>query len=262
MKKIFLPFIALALLSPTITLANTNEIPAPQEEKVYLPKIIDNASLLTEEQISKLEVKSAEIKAVYDFDVVILTVPDIGYEVPMTFSSNFYHRNNYHEDGIIFLISMGERDWDFSTFNYGRYVFTDDYGLDYIVNGIIPPLSDGDYYKSFTRFLNYADAFLLEAESGTPYNSQHRFINKNKVMLFAILGAFLISLLIIFFMGYRMNTKRARNLAHEYCVQDSINRTEAEDTYLYTTLSKTAKPKASSSGGGGSSRSGGRSGKF
>ena len=257
MKKILFSFMLIIIMSlavPTL-FANTNE-------KIEPKYIIDNAHLLTSEEVLQLEIKSAEIKEKYNFDTVVLTVDDIGNSSPMTYSSNFYHKNNYSENGIIFLISMGERDWDISTFNYGREVFTDDYGLDYMVSKIVPHLSDGDYNKGFSNFLYYADTFLLEAESGTPYSAENKILPKNKIMLIILTVAFIISALIIFFMIRSMNTKKPKNFAHEYVKQESINMTERNDTFLYRTVTRTARAKKSSSGSGGGGRSGGRSGKF
>lgn len=227
--------------------------------------IIDNASLLTDEEVLELEAKSEEINKKYNFDVVILTVPDMSSEMPMTYSSNFFHNNGYNENGIIFLISMLERDWDISTFNYGQDVFTDDYGLDYIINNIVPYLSDGEYNKSFSKFLYYVDAFLLEAESGSPYNLDNKFIQKHTIMIFIAIVAFIISIVVLVLMGFSMNTKVSENFAHEYVNGESINITERNDVFLYRTVTRTAKPKEKSSSGGSGgriSRVGGRSGKF
>ncbi len=257
MKKILFPLMLIIILSLAITtlFANTNE-------KIELKYIVDNAHLLTSEEALQLEIKSVKIKENYNFDTVVLTVDDIGNSSTMTYSSNFYHKNNYGENGIIFLVSMGERDWDISAFNYGREVFTDDYGLDYIVSKIVPPLSDADYNKSFSNFLYYADTFLLEAGSGIPYSAANKILPKNKIMLIILIVALLISALIIFFMISSMNTKKQNDFAHEYVKQESINMTERNDTFLYRTVTRTAKPKKKSSSGGGGSRRSGRSGKF
>lgn len=224
--------------------------------------IIDGASLLTDRQLEKLEVKSAEINKKYNFDAIILTVYNMGNLTPMEYSSNFFH-NNYNEDGVVFLVSMEERDYDISTFSYGKEVFTDDYGLDYIIDNVVPSLSDGNYNKSFSEFLSYVEDFVSEAKSKTPYGTDNKYFQKNKIMAFITIAAFLISVLVIIFMVFSMNTKKPENLAHDYMNRESVNMTERNDVFLYRTVSKTARPKEdSSSGRSGNSRSGGRSGKF
>ena len=267
MKKILFILIIVLSFAATTLLANTNELlDIPQDQKELTTSItqyvVDNASLLTDEEVLKLEAKSIEIKQKYNFDTIILTVDDIGNNMPRQYSSDFFHNNNYHEDAIIFLISMGERDWDISLFGNGRSVFTDEYGLDYIVEKVIPHLSDGDYNKSFSNFLYYADDFLLEAESNTPYSLESKIIPKNKIMIIVAIVALVIAISVIVFMAHGMSTKKSKNFAHEYVKRESINMTERTDMFLYRTVIKTARPKRSSSSGGGGSRSGGRSGKF
>jgi len=244
--------------------------PVSAEEKLILLEtlyIIDKASLLTNKEVLELEARGVEINEKYNFDAVILTVPDIGNLTPMEYSSNFFHNNSYNEDGVVFLISMGERDVDISAFNYGKEVFTDDYGIDYVYEKVVPYLSDENYNKSFSKFLYYADIFLLEAESGTPYSADNKFFQKNKIMIIVAICALAISILVIIVMVRSMNTKKPKDLAHSYIERESINMTEKSDIFLYRTVTKTKKPEKESSsssddGGGSSTRSGGRSGKF
>jgi len=274
MKKIFFALALLIVLSsaPLTVFADTlqsiNERFLERDSSIPVPTeyIIDTASLLTAEQVSKLEAKTAQIKETYDFDVVIVAVPDLSGKTPQTYSMDFYIDNGYNENGIIFLVSMADRDWDISTFNYGLSVFTEEYGLDYVSNNVLPALSEGNYNKSFSKFLNYADAFLLEAKSGTPYSTDNTFLEKNTIMLFSIIGAFVIAIVVIVFMASHMNTKKPKDLVHEYVNKESIHETERSDMFLYRTVTKTEKPKRDSSDDDDddddSSGSGGRSGKF
>ena len=296
MKKILLPMFMIILSSIiTVAFANTTSIDNTSIDNTSIDNrtgnsnlvvdqkdistqstryVTDNASLLTAEEVLKLEAKSVAIKERYNFDVVIVTTSDTLDKSPMDYSNDFYRSNNYHKDGIIFLISMADRDFDISTFNYGEEVFTDDYGLDYLFEKIIPYFSRGEYNEGFSTFLNHADTFLLQAKSGTPYNINNKIVStdsesegipKHIIMIGVIIGALIISVIAIVMMASKMNTKKPKNLAKDYVNNESIKMTDQSDLFLYKNVVKKAKPKRTKNSSGGSissSRSSGRSGKF
>ena len=173
LKKVFLS--GLACLSLIVPLS------AGAEGKLNdadLPRVVDEADLLSDSEEKELAGKIEDLTDKYDFDIVIVTADTINGETPMAYADDYYDYNGYgagaDNDGILLLLSMEDRDWWISTTGYGIDAFTD-YGIDVIGDEIVPDLSNGDYYSAFTEFIDLTDDFLAEAEKGTPYDIDHKY---------------------------------------------------------------------------------------
>lgn len=237
------------------------------------PRVIDNAGLLEEGRAAELEQEIAELSGTYDFDIVIVTEQtDIGD--PVAYADDFFDYGGYgygeNRDGMLFLLSMYERDWVISTTGYGMTAFTD-YGTDYIGSEVQTYFSDGEYGAGFVKFLDLTGAFLAQAETGEPYDNRNPYkttADHVKTLLFILAASALIAFAAVTFMKAQMKTARPRQLANEYVKDGSFHLRSQRDLYLYSTMSRVAKPKPSSDGGtsshmGSSGTShGGSSGKF
>ena len=114
-------------------------------------------------EISSLSDKLAAIEKQYQCDVVVVTLEDAnGYEV-YDYAKAIYKRCDYgygsDKDGIMFIVSMAERRSELIAFGYGNTALTD-YGREYILDEVVPSLSDGDYNKSFNTFADLISAFF------------------------------------------------------------------------------------------------------
>ena len=90
----------------------------------YMPRLVDKAELLSDSEKTELLYTLDEISERQQVDVVVLTVPSLEGASPMEYADDFYDNNGYgfgdNHDGILFLISMEERDWYISTTEIGR----------------------------------------------------------------------------------------------------------------------------------------------
>ena len=111
------------------------------------PIIADNADLLNTQEELLLETTTDVIRDDNDFDVVILTVSSTQGEAVEAFADDYYDYNGYGVDsqrsGVLFLVSMEDRDWLISTRGRGIDLISDG-EIDYIEQEIIPNLSVGD----------------------------------------------------------------------------------------------------------------------
>ena len=275
-KRLSILTIALLFVSLIPILAYGQSVKASNERA--LPRLADYAGLLSESQAEDLLSKLDQVSERQNFDIAIITVDYIeqGY-TPTEYADDIFDHYGFgmgdDYDGILFLISMEERDWVISTHGFGIPAFTDA-GQEYMVDNFIGYLSDGDYYKGFDKFIDLSDDFINQAKTGEPYdvdNLPKKPISPIWIPVSLAIGA-LVGLVGTGFMKGKLKSVSKEKVASNYLVNKTMSPFANEDLYLYSVVTKTARPKdtKSSSGGGGSStrtsssgRShGGSSGKF
>ena len=88
-----------------------SEIPEERQK----PLLVDEAGLLTEEESSALLNKLEDISRRYENEVGIVTVNSLEGKTAEAYADDYYDYNGYgygeNDDGLLLLISMGEREW-------------------------------------------------------------------------------------------------------------------------------------------------------
>ena len=231
-------------------------------------RIVDNAGLLSSEEAANLKTMVDNIASVYSFDLVIVTEQSIGNKSPMDYADDYFDYNGFglgesKEDGCLFLIVMGSRDYWFSTGGRGIKIFNST-AANKLEDDVLASLKNNDFYRASRSFVNNWEEFLILDAKGRTYNviQQYHFV----IVIVAWVLAFLIGFGIVQSWKAKMNTALPKREADFYIIPNSLAFTQKHDRFLYSTVTKTAKPKSSSSGGvhtGSSGRShGGRGGKF
>ena len=104
-----------------------------------LRPVVDNANLLTNQEINYLTEEIEIFKLKYNIDAVIVTINNLEGESPQNYADNYYDYNGYglgnEESGLILLIDMDTRKIDISTKGEAIRYFTDD-RLDKIISDI------------------------------------------------------------------------------------------------------------------------------
>lgn len=243
-------------------------------------RVVDEADLFTDSQEAALEAKIAAIQNAYQMDVAIVTNQSLGGKEGKLFAADFFEEMGYgmgaDEDGLLFLISMGER--DYCTVTHGRAIriFTD-YGIDRMHDQVQPYLSRGDYFAGMEAYLQHAEKYLIQAENGDPYDIgnwvelRSPFQRANDVLPIILIIAAAAALIVTLVLKAQMKTVRRKHAAGDYVEQGSFNLSRRQDIYLYTTTRRRKIENNSGSGGKGGSSTfrsssggsfGGRSGKF
>ena len=265
MKKGFFTLILLMVLSlllavPSLATENTS-------------RLVDNAELLSNNECLALEQKLDELSQKHELDIVIVTVDSIGSKTPQQFADDFFDYGIYgqgpNRDGILFLVSMEERDWSISTSGYAITAFTDA-GMEYIEDQVVPYLSDGDYETAFSEFADLCDQFIEKARSGAPYDRYN--LPKGDFdwmfsIILAVVIALVVALIVTAILKAQLKSVRFQSGAGSYVKSGSMNITTSRDIFLYKNVTRREKPKntggSSSTHRSSSGRShGGRSGKF
>ncbi len=236
----------LALVVPSASIGQS----IPEER--LLPRLVDNANLLTDSQYDKLLNKLDEISERQAFDVVVITVDSIEGYTATEFADDVFDYNGFGMgegyDGILLLISMGERDWAISTHGFGIPAFTDA-GQRYMVDNFRPLLSEGDFDGAFNKFADLSDEFITKAKKGDPYDSGNMPKKPPSPLLIPIsllVGA-IVSFVITGSMKAKLKTVGMQWGASSYISPGSLNLFGSRDLFLYDTVTKVARPKESSS---------------
>lgn len=253
-----------------------------------LPSVVDHAGLLTSEEVHSLENTARQIQSAYGLDVVIVTIWDLEDKTAQEYADDYYDQHGYgygtDASGILLLLAMETREWYMSTCGEAIYIFTD-YGLDQMGEAIVPDLAEGNYHKAFMRWMDEIpryceaygnrepidgyvpqDAYVPEGEEDIVYPDFERDTASRDTLLSAVAGLIAAAVTVLI-MRSSMNTAKLQSGAADYVKKGSCELIFRRDMYLYSKVSKTAKPQ--NNGGGssvhrssGGSSHGGRGGKF
>lgn len=248
----------------------------PSASALEHPRVVDEAQLLSPEEISYLEDISAELMDTYGIDAVILTVDTLMGQSAQYCADDYYDNVGYSKDGVLFLLAMAEREWYISTSGSMIYALTD-YGIQQIGEFVVPYLSDSLWFEGFFGFLCVLPEYLDAYQQGIPidgyadysgdyYHGEQEetlFYEEESVPNFglSLICGIVAAGIVILVMRASMNTKKAQRGAGAYMKNGSWNLSQHHDIFLYSRVTKTRKQQTTTGGGGSSVHhsSGGRS---
>ncbi|MCI8993831.1 MAG: TPM domain-containing protein [Eubacterium sp.] len=220
-----------------------------------LPRLVDEADLLSDSEESALLSQLDEISERQQVDLVVVTVDSLEGASPMVYADDFYDENGYGfgsgKDGILFLISMEERDWYISTTGYGITAVTDA-GLEYMSEKFLGDLSEGNYAAAFTVFAEQCDSFLTQAKTDRPYDvgnlPKEPFPAVRNLVIALVIG-FIVALIVTGVMKSRLKSVHSQPAADRYVKNGSMQVTKRNDLFLYRHVDRREKPKENQAGG-------------
>ena len=194
-------------------------------------------------------------------------------------------------DGVLFLLNMSERDWYISTSGSCIKAFSDN-KIQSIGKSMIPFFSKANYYDAFAKFLDNVEETLGKSNSSN-VNSEAVKQNAEAVVaaasvsesyeeswfdnisyfiddslyviedmwddepyfvLFAvIIFPLIVSSIATYMMWRSLNTVRKKHSARGYVKQNSFDLTYMKEMFLYSTVTRTERPKDKDDDSGGSS---------
>ena len=236
-------------------------------------RLMDMASLLSDEDVNSLTAKLDELSLRQKMDVVIATTDTLEGRSVVEYADDLYDYCSFgygaNRDGLILVISMEDNDWYISTCGYGITVFTDA-GIEYIGKQIVPYLSDEDFVGAFTTYITLCDEFITQARTDKPYDIGNlpREPMSPGWILACLIISFMLSCITVGKMKAKLTTVRAQAAANSYMKDGSMNITDSREMFLYKNVTRT-KRSSESSGGGSSTHTsssgtshGGGGGKF
>lgn len=247
MKKIFvfLAVILLAFLLPLASFASGS-------------RVNDTADLLTDEEEEKLITYTDEIYRTYGVDVV-LVLEDTYVSSPRYYAESYYDNGGYSDDGIIFYLSMYDRDWYMATSGSCMQTLSDS-RLDDIFEEIRYDLAEDEFYDAMSSFVILCDGYLAD---GPAFSDT--FLGGYILRLLVVLPiAFAVALIIVSIEKKKMKTAVLQKNANEYIIHGSVDINESKDIFVTSTVTRVpiSNGNGGRSGGGGGRSHGGRGGKF
>ena len=224
-------------------------------------RMSDSAQLLTEDEDNELEASLEELSVRQRFDVVIATIDSlegVDYTGMEAYADDLYDSCQFgygaNRDGVLLLISKGDRKWHISTSGYGITAFTDA-GIQYLGQQMTPDMADGDYAAAFRTFIRWTDKYVTAAREGHPYdvnNMPHEPLSMMYLGLALVIGL-VTALIVTGVMKSQLKSVAPQRDASGYVRQGSMRLTNQRDYFLYRDVHRTERPKASDSGDSGGS---------
>jgi len=211
------------------------------------PPVTDGAGYLTADETASLSTELEAIRQKYNFDVAIVTEHEMTAGDAETSADDIYDYHGYGAgsgaDGIMLYICSSTRDYHITTHADGIRIFNKN-GIEYLKKNIQPHLEDDNYYLAMDTFADLADELLSMAANGKPFNKKQY---STTYMLIVIGAAILIPLLIAFIMMKgklaKMKTAVENDYAANYVKPGSKRINISRDIFLYSSITKTEKPK-------------------
>lgn len=196
-------------------------------------RVQDMAKLLSESEREALIKTLDELSERQKMDVIVVTTNTLDGKKPMEYADDIY---------------------DYCKYGYGITAFTDA-GIQYIGEQMVDDLGDGNYAAAFNTFAELSDDFITKSREGEPYDKSN--LPKGPLSIVWIVISILVGIGLAMFIVGRMKaqlkTVRFQAAAGDYMKSGSLNITESKDTFLYNTVTRTAKPKNTDSGSSGGS---------
>ncbi len=257
MKKIFSFVIVLMILMTPIFASSA----IPEERQ--LPLLVDDAKLLSDSEYDTLLSKLTEISERNKCEVAVVTVTSTNGNDIGQYAADIYDYYGYgygeNDDGILLLLDMESRKWFIVTYGYGITVMTDS-RIDSVGEEIVPYLSDGEYSDAFTTYAEYCDLYIEMTRESSSDGSDGYTVNPlylRPPVYVAVVPGIIIALIATGIMRGKLKSVASKSSAADYTVKNSLKLTNQVDMFLYTSMSKSARPKdtdrSSGGGGGGSS---------
>lgn len=239
-KKLYTVIFMLVLLMVSVTSASARK---------DRTRLVDQADLLSDSEETELLGMLDEISERQQTDLVIVTKKSLGKKTPMEAADDFYDRKGYgfgeDKDGILFLISMEERDWYISTAGSGITAVTDA-GREYMAEQFVYDLGEGEYAAAFTSFARLCDDFITQARTGEPYdagNLPKEPFEPVLTLVIVLFISFVISLIATGIMKGKLKSVYSRSEADSYVKSGSMKLTKTNDLFLYSHIGRRKKPE-------------------
>ncbi|MDR2525253.1 MAG: TPM domain-containing protein [Oscillospiraceae bacterium] len=229
-------------------------------------QIIDDAKLLTNDELESLERTAARLSAELGYDFGVLTVQSTGGQTPIDYARQAYDLHGFgrgaEKNGVLLLLHMDERDWVICEKQPERL---NDAVYREMEDAMLPYLQNGSYAEGFAAYMDAAVPYLNGSRELPDDDGMGAGGKLALVAAVSLLPAFIYCAMQL----SKMKSAKAAVNAAGYIPQDGVRIDQRQDLFLHRTVSRRPIPQATAKSAGthsSSSFSGGgfsgRSGKF
>ncbi|MCF0116149.1 MAG: TPM domain-containing protein [Erysipelotrichaceae bacterium] len=270
------------LASEPMLIDNLEDVPSvdttPSTSTNSKDLLVDDAGLLRFDEAENIRQALEDLSLAHGMDFVLVTVNSLnGYDIE-DFADYYYYEHGYgqgvNRDGVMFLISMGEREYHFTTTGEGYNIF-DDYSLKKVDNAMYPYLRNGDYYSAFATYVNQCDSIvkayqLGETETSGSSSGTTTESGRSPLWIPGSLGlGALVAGAVTGAQRSELKSVFKKDSASSYTTKGGLQLFDTREYFLYRNVMRTRRPQQSSQSrsstthvGRSGMRHGGRSGKF
>ena len=268
-KKIISILFALILCFCSVISAFAVDETAPsssEEETTVEPgfaetcyRLQDLAKIFNSLEREELNEKLDEISHKNKLDITVCFTNSLEGKTIADYAKEQYENYEFgygeNKDGIMLLVSFESNDWYIATRGYAINAFTEA-GIQYIGEKIKPDLADGHYYDVVDTYIEICDRFITDAKNGNPYggsadanttDDDGSVLPAPMWILVSIGAGLVVALIVVGSMKRKLKTVNKQTAANNYLRSGSLNITESNDIFLYSNVTRSAKPKNDSS---------------
>lgn len=240
MKKLLLILTLLAalLLSAATALAAT-------------PSLVDKAHLLTASERMQVQAQLQAVEQKYGIRCAVVTMGSIGNTKPGIYANQLIDKvfNDGPNGNIVFLQVTDQRQWYISTDKKLKEVVVGIPGTEYISKAAVPYLKKGDEsgaYKTYAKRVDDLMAYYNKHGKGWQPEKEFPWLAMVGALIagMAVASAYKKSLIAA------MSNVRREVSADAYLEEGSFALENEHDTYLYTNVTYTPKPRQGRRGAG------------
>lgn len=206
--------------------------------------VFDNANLLTDEEVEKIESVIDNFISKTNMDFVVLTNSEPHNSSAQVISDDFYDYNGFgigdSSNGMLYFIDMYERTHYISTTGEMISILTDQ-RIDNLIEKAGSYLTDKNYAEGIIYMINNVEAYV---------NSGGKMLSSGEITMCFLIA---IVVLLVFVFGVKKNYNlKGKTYSYAYQNQTDIDITSRLDQYTHTTVSRVRKQEPKSDGGGSS----------
>lgn len=204
-------------------------------------RVQDLAEVLSQEEYERLSGLYDEIAERQHIDIVFCITNSLNGASTADYAEAFYEKFDFgygdDKDGIILLLSLEARDWYIATRGRAIKIFNDS-EIQSIGSRLKLDPKNNNYAAAAESFANICD------EDITAYNEKTGGVFPPPLWIaVSIAAGFVTAFVIVRSMKSKLKTVKMQAAAGNYLKTGSLNITQSNDIFLYSNVTKSAKPK-------------------
>lgn len=211
-------------------------------------RVFDDANILQEDDLSKIEATAEEHSIEQKTDFIILTTDEGFTQAELKrYVQDMYDEQGYgfdkkHGNTALLALDVNSREVYLAGF-YKAEKYLNNTRVELVLDEMMGALRSDNFYRAFTTFI----------VTSSEYMQFSPWVNPESILLkssFQFIAALILAGAIVGMMAYNSSGKVTTNL-NTYLDTERTQVLKKRDRYIRTTVTKTRKPKNKSSSGGG-----------